>query len=174
MRGKFFILIIFLLAFLLAAFGLVYRYTQTHEVMAFWGPEGSQSISSPDQVELCKLTLQDDHLIDNRGDTKKISIEDRQYVIMTRKDVTKAPGFINASGALILNRNYDWHPRAEDPDCRPNWQYALIYRRGKNTTIVAISIPCGWVYSQATDRLAGLNKSVTEGLARLFQEQLGS
>ena len=175
MRGKLFVVLIFSLAFLLAAFGLFYRYTQTHEVMDFWGPEGSQSISSPDQVELCELTLLGDHLVDDRDqDATKISIEDRPYVIMTRKDVTKAPGFINASGALILNRNYDWNPRAENPDCRPNWQYALIYRRGKNTTIVAVSIPCGWVYSQATHRLAGLNKSVTEGLARLFQEQLGS
>ena len=172
-RGKFFIILIFSLAFLLAAFGLVYRYTQTHEVIAFWGPEGSQSISSPDQVELCELALWDNQPIDVSGGTK-ISIEDRQYVIRARKDVTKAPGFINASGALIMNRNYDWHPRTENSDCRPTWQYALIYRRGKNTTIVAVSIPCGWVYSQATHRLAGLNKSVNEGLARLFQEQLGS
>ena len=172
-RGKFFIILIFSLAFLLAAFGLIYRYTQTHEVIAFWGPEGSQSISSPDQVELCELALWDNQPIDVSDDTK-ISIEDRQYVIRARKDVTKAPGFINASGALIMNRNYDWHPRTANPDCRPTWQYALIYRRGKDTTIVAVSIPCGWVYSQATHRIAGLNKSVTEGLARLFQEQLGS
>ena len=125
MRGKLFIVLIFSLAFLLAAFGLIYRYTQTHEVMDFWGPEGSHSISSPDQVELCELTRFGDHLIHDQ-DAAKISIEDQQYVIMTRKDVTKAPGFINASGALILNRNYDWHPRAENPDCSPNWQYALI------------------------------------------------
>ena len=172
-RGKFFIIAIFLLAFLLAGFGLVYRYTQTYEVIAFWGPDGSQSISSPDQVELCALKPWNDQPVDGARDTK-ISIEGRPYKITSRKNVTKARGFNNASGALILNRNYDWRPRARNPDCRPLWKYALIYRRGENVTVVAISIPCGWVYSQLTHRVAGLNKSVTEGLARLFREQLGS
>ena len=173
MRGKIFILLIFLLAFFLSGFGLVYRYTQTNEVIGFWGPTGSQSISSPDRVELCALTPRNDQSVDESGDPD-ILIEGRRYAIVSRKDVTKAPGFNNASGALILNRNYDWRPRVENPDCRPAWKHALIYRHGENRTVVAISVSCGWVYSQATHSVAGLNKSVTEGLARLFQEQLGS
>tara|TARA_R110002060_G_scaffold64816_1_gene73870 strand:+ start:128 stop:652 length:525 start_codon:yes stop_codon:yes gene_type:complete len=172
-RGKLFIFLIFSLALLLTGFALLYRYTQTHEVIDFWGPEGCQSISSPDHVELWQLVPWTDQSTD-LPEGSKISIQDRQYIAAKKKSVTKAPGFINASGALILNRNYNWSPREEQSDCMPAWTHALLYRRGKHTTVVAISLNCGWVYSREANRVAGINKSIAEGLARLFQEQLGS
>ena len=173
MRGKWFIILIFSLALIMAGSGLVYRYTQTNEVMDFWGPENSQNISSPDQVTLCEMAPQSGGARSLPA-ADSIDVDGRPIAILKQKDVTKARGFINASGALILNRNYDWQPRRENPDCTPVWAHALIYRRGLKITVVPVSINCGWVYSQATDRVAGLNKSVIEGLAKLFREQLGS
>jgi hypothetical protein len=172
-RGQFFIVLIFTVALVLAGFGLFYRYTQTHQVIDFWGPEGSQSISSPDQVQLCKLLPWQAESSDLSA-SSTISIENQKYIIAKSKDVTKARGFINASSALIMNRNYDWNPRQTDPDCTPAWTYALLYHRGESTTVVAISMNCGWVYSKEANQVAGINKSITKGLARLFQEQLGS
>jgi hypothetical protein len=171
-QGKLFIFLLFGVALILAGFGLYFRYTQTHEVVAFWGPEGSRRIASPDQVELWQLKPWSDQS-GNSPTAARISIQDRQYVSTETRNVTKARGFINASSALTLNRNYNWNPRDDEPVCEPTWTHALLYRRGEHTTVVAVSMDCGWVYSAETDRVASI-KSITEGLARLFQEQLGS
>ena len=167
-RGKLFIFLLFMVALSLTGFGLYYRYTQTHEVVTFWGAEESQRIASPDQVEL--WTLQPSGEQTAKWPTSaKISIQGRQYVPEEIRDVTKAPGFLNAASALTLSRNYRWNPG----DCDPTWTHALLYRRGGDTTVVAVSLDCGWVYSAETDKIASI-KTITEGLARLFGEQLGS
>ena len=54
-RGKLVVVSVFVLAVILATSGLIYRYLQTSDVVAFWGARPSQRISSPDRVELWEL-----------------------------------------------------------------------------------------------------------------------
>ena len=167
-RGKFVVVLFFTLAVILTGFGLVYRYLQTSDVVSFWGAEQSQRIASPDQVELWALQPWGEQT-EKLAQPTKVLIQGREYVPHKIRDVTKARGFLNASSALMLSHNYLWDPE----NCDPTWTHALLYHRGKDTTVVAISLDCGWVYSVDTERVADI-KTITEGLARLFREQLGS
>ena len=167
-RGKLVVVSVFVLAVILATSGLIYRYLQTKDVVSFWGARPSQRISSPDRVELWELAPGGGEPAKTAAEGE-ILIQGRGYVPKQVRDVTKARGFINASSALMLSHNYRWDPT----DCEPVWTHALLYHRGEATTVVAISLGCGWVYSTETGRVADIG-TITEGLVRLFREQLGS
>ncbi len=167
-RGQIVIACIFGIALVAVTFSLAYRYQQTHDVVLFWGPEAAQLIASPNRVELWKLEP-----CDSRGEevsqNDRFVIDSKVYEAGERRDVTQAPGFLNARTALTLNRSFEWDPQG----CEPIWSHALVFSHGEETARVVLSMNCEWVYSLHSNKAASV-ASIAEGLARLFKEQLGS
>ena len=167
-RGQIVIVSIFGVALVAAGFSLSFRYTQTHDVLEFWGPQAAKLIASPDRVELWEL----ESFAAFEGESpqdKILTVGNEFYKPKVIREVTTAPGFLNARSALTLSRNYQWDPTG----CDPNWSHALVYSRGSETAVVVLSIDCGWVYSLGSNRSASI-APIAKGLARLFKEQLGS
>jgi hypothetical protein len=167
-RGQIVIASIFGIALVAATFSLTYRYHQTHDVVLFWGPEAAQLIASPKRVELWKLEP-----CDSRGEEglqgDRLAIDNRVYEAGEKRDVTHAPGFLNARSALTLNRSFKWDPQG----CNPVWSHALVFSHGEETALIVLSMNCEWVYSPHSKKTASV-ASIAEGLAILFKEQLGS
>ena len=167
-RGQIVITSIFGIALVAATFSLTYRYQQTHDMVLFWGPEAAQLIASPQRVELWKLEPHD-----SQGEevslSDRIAIDKKVYEAREKRDVTKAPGFLNAYNALTLSRSFEWDPQG----CNPIWSHALVFSHGEETAQVVLSMNCEWVYSPHSKKTASV-ASIAEGLAILFKQQLGS
>ena len=167
-RGQIVIAGIFGIAVIATVFSLSFRYRATHEALNFWGPQASRLIASPEHVELWKLEPRG-ALEGESPPGHVLTIADKAYYAGERREVTRAPGFKNAQSALTLSKSFEWDPE----NCNPIWSHALVFSRGEEITHVVLSIDCAWVYSPSSKKIASV-KPIVEGLAKLFEQQLGS
>lgn len=157
--GKLLIAGIFLMALAGGLGSVIYRYIETREALALWGPEAAQAIAKPEKVEalLLEPTTAEPDL---RGG-------DQLLKIVKTRDVTTARGFTNARNALVLDRSFDFAPAP----CTPAWAYALRFTRKNQRTTILISLDCPRVLLHGTDRSAGIGP-IVGGLRKLLEENL--
>ena len=164
-RGQAVIIGIFGFSLLAVGFSFWFRYVQTRDVLEFWGTEATGLITRPDRIELWKLEPAGDG-----GDAgPQLSIDGALYEATQVRDVTKARGFTHARHALTLSRNFEW----ELSDCDPTWSHALVFSTEGSEATVVISLDCKWTRLADGHKTASIAR-IAEGLAIVFEEQLGS
>lgn len=127
-RGQLTIVGILGLALVAAGLAVWWRHSQTRKTLEFMGPTTARLIVSADKVELLQLEQVDAQL--ETSGREFFRIDGMPYQVVQTKDVSKAPGFLNARHALTMDRSYRWQ---DDRDtCEPVWQTAMRFSDERN------------------------------------------
>lgn len=180
--GKFIIIAVFLIGFGSAAVSVWYRYTQTRQVLAYYGGAAAEAITSRDT----KTTLA---LLNTANDESDEAVpltagdETIEVVVEQTKEVTKTPGFHNARNAMSLDRSYDWTDTRQPAEL--TWRYALSIEEEDRTTTLIFSEDCKYIMLGTLGEDAKPEDAVEvparqhavraaamgEGIQKLFSEQ---
>ena len=169
-RGQLAILGMLGMALLAAGLGLWWRHVHTRQALEFWGPAAAQLIAQADKVEAMlvePLAGQSGESIGRYQEFLQVDFE--QYGIVAMKNVTNAPGFLNARHALTLGKSFDW--RVDPSACQPTWRYALRYSSQADQVTILLSFPCKMIRLSDSDRTAGIGP-IAKGLETVLNEQL--
>ena len=167
-RGQNLIIAIFGFSLMAAGFSLWWRYLQTRPVLDFWGPTVARLITHPEKVEALRLERLPADKTDT-GESRILELDSTRFRIVDSRDVTRAPGFINARHALVVRRSFQWD-RAPD-DCLPDWEYALRFSDSENTATVVFDFECKVARQVTRDETIGIDP-IAEGLQTVLDEQL--
>ncbi len=110
------------LALALAAASWWYRFESAHRSTQFWGPEAAQLIVEPGPVEA--LGLQSSAEGEKRAADLLPQLGDA-YAVVSRLDLTNAPGMVHLRHALTSDSNYVWGQSAAAPAA---WRWALRFQ----------------------------------------------
>jgi hypothetical protein len=102
-RGKLAVLSMLGLALAAAAFAWWWNVTSKKQSLAFYGPAAAQLIGKAPTVELIEVGPAKEE--DKR---ETISIGDRRFAVISRHNVSQAPGLIHARTALLDDASYEW------------------------------------------------------------------
>lgn len=102
-RGKLAVLTMLSLALAAAAFAWWWNVTSKKQSLAFYGPAAARLIGKARTVELIEVEPA------NEDDLRElVAIGDRRFAIVSRHDVSQAPGLIHARTALLDDASYEW------------------------------------------------------------------
>jgi hypothetical protein len=169
-RGQLAILGMVGIALLAAGFGLWWRHVQTRQALEFWGPAAAALIAKADKVEAMLVEPLAGPGGESTGRYQEfLRVDSQEYGILAAKEVTSAPGFLNARHALTLGKSFNWQV---DPfACQPTWRYAMRFSSPANQVTILLSFPCKLTRRSDSDRMAGIGP-IAEGLQAVFNEQL--
>lgn len=176
--GKLIIIAVFLIGFGSAGVSIWYRYTQTRQVLEYYGGPSAEAITSRE----AKATL---YLLGKSAEQSDKTLElhfgkeSSSRAVEAKKDVTKAPGFFNARNAMTLDRSYDWDDTK--PPGELTWRYALEIADEDRTTTITFSTECEYLMLAGPDgepapevpaaQRAVRAAAMSHGIQKLFSEQ---
>lgn len=153
-RGKFVVLLLFVVGTCMAGFAWWHRYERGQQVLNAWGSDISSAIRLGSRVDLLRLTRLDANPDVDEAILDSLRIGNQRRRITERRDVSKARGLIHARHALLQREAFRWV--IDDPACRPNWEYALRFHHASQVATLALDFECQRVYLLERDRQAGM------------------
>jgi hypothetical protein len=133
------------LALALSVVSWWYRFESAHRMTQFWGPEAAELIVESGQVEALGLQLVAEG--EERG-VELLPQLDGAYAVVSRLDLTDAPGMVHLRHAITSDSSYVWSQTAPAPDA---WRWALRFYDADRQLLVLL-----------TADLATLGKSTTD------------
>ncbi len=160
------VLIITIVAVGLAAglFAWQHQYRRGAQVMELWGADTAYRIRMADDCELLQLASP------ATDATDILRIEDQNWQIVQRQDISQARGWVHARQALIQDVSYQW----DAGDTTAQWKVAIVFRdpdHPESTTVLAIDLDSGAICDVQTNQRSNVLPIVT-GLKTFFDEQL--
>jgi len=134
--GKRAVLAMFAVAVAAAAFAWWWNYNRGIKALELYGPEGAFLVRTAPIVEF---------LQPSPGKPK---------------DISKAPGLINARASLLSDASYDWtaaNVRQESP------LFSVVFRRDEWSVVVTFDFENRTVHASTTKRTAKLAKKTADG-----------
>jgi len=168
-RGQLTIVGMLGLALMAASFALWWRHDQTRRTLGFWGPTASRLIVSAENVELMLLEPVVDPMESETAEQVFARIDGVPYRLILKKNVNKAPGFLNARYALTMDRSYDW--QGEPSSCEPTWQHALRFSDEADEKTILFCFTCGTARRLDSPRAVGIQR-IASSLKKVMDEQL--
>lgn len=125
--GKYAIIAIAVLAISLASAGIWYRYRLQQRPLEYWGTGTAQLLLTAPEVEALLLTPLEPSLPEPGVELPEtFTADDRSWVVVARRNISRAPGFSHVRRSLMIEGSYDWD--APQPSEPLDWRYALIFR----------------------------------------------
>lgn len=161
-KGKHVIVVIFVLAFVLAAGNLLYQWKSGRRAKEYWSAEHGKRIADSEEAELWLLRQLTQQELDKvwgpegtlvRPEKRKeggsfegpiTNVGEVQYCIPQRKNVLAAPGITHVRKALLQDRLYDWE--TPPPKGPTTWRYALRFSDHEDNVTLYLDEPCLLVY----------------------------
>jgi hypothetical protein len=153
-----------------AGFGLWWRHVQTRQALEFWGPAAAGQIATADEVEAMLVEPWAGPDEESTGRYQGLlRVGSQKYGILAAKDVTRAPGFLNARHALTLDNSFDW--QADPIRCQPTWRHAIRFSSPASQVTILLDFRCERVRRSDAERTAGIGP-IAAGLQAVLNEQL--
>src|SRR5688572_12189392 len=121
LSSRLIILGMLLLAGATSAAAIWYLRGLSQRSMSFWGPAAGELILQSPQVEALRLAPAESSTSPPGGE--RLTIDDRTFDVIQRRDISQARGLVNVRRALMQDASYDWSAPPPDPPVR--WSYAL-------------------------------------------------
>lgn len=161
--GKVLIVAILSVGVAAALFAWQHQYRRGARVMKLWGADNTYRIRMAPECELLKLTQP------SANATDSLRIDNQDWQIVQRKEISQARGLVHARQALIQDANYQW----DSPDRPARWSVAVIFRdpdKSDQTTMLAIDLDGGAICDVQSRRRANVSP-IVHGLRVFFDEQ---
>ncbi len=133
------------LALALAAASWRYRFETAHRSTQFWCPEAAQLIVEPGQV--VALGLQSSAEGEKRA-ADLLPLLGDAYTVVSRLDLTNAPGMVHLRHALTSDSNYVWGQSAAAPAA---WRWALRFQDADRQLLVLFTADLATLGKSATN-----------------------
>lgn len=150
-RGKFIIVIIFGLALAATGFAIWYRYQQSDQCVAHWGPAHAGRIRNAPVVELWRIA--DGNQVD--ADHTMTTPDGATTLRATRRVLENIPDLTYIRRAFLTDNFFLWDKSTKD--CTPQWAFALRFRVGEETTTLWIDNACDRVVLAESGAAATMN-----------------
>jgi hypothetical protein len=154
--GKLVILGIVSAAIAAAVVAWWHQYQQGRRALEYWGAAGARLIRTAPEVELLQLAG-----AENAAATENV---------IDRREITQARGLVHARQALISDPSFRWD---EKPLATPDWEYAIVFRDGRQEFTVLVSPKRAWAAEEGK-RAVRLSPTFAQGLSTFFEEQFAS
>lgn len=170
LRGQHVVLGLLLLGVGAAGFAVWYQRSMTDQALAFWGADVALALGNPEKLELVTLAP-----VDPAGSEERLSLGGREFAVVTRQDITTAPGVTHARQALLENASFDF---ASPPPATPaTWTHVLLIARGETKATIAFDFAARRVRLDEAAREATLGERLvgdqkTKGLPVFFRDLL--
>jgi hypothetical protein len=135
--GKLVIIGILTLAIVAAGGSWMFRYNATHHAASFWG-SNAWLIRDGENIEL--LELRRSKGTSDGATENTINYRNARYEIVTRYEVSKAPGMAHLRNAMLEDLSFIWP--AERPERDPDWRWVLEFRQEKEGCDVFFTEDC--------------------------------
>ncbi|NIL97456.1 MAG: hypothetical protein GTO53_07535 [Planctomycetales bacterium] len=169
-RGQLAILGMVGIALLAAGFGLWWRHVQTRQALKFWGPAAAKVIAEAQRVEAMWIQPWVDRGgVGGEPPHDFLQVGPQKYAILAAKEVSDAPGFLNARHALTLGQSFDW--QADPAGCRPSWRHAIRFSSPPAEVTILVDFHCQRVRRADAEQTAGIGP-IAAGLRAVLNEQL--
>jgi hypothetical protein len=167
--GKLAVLGIVLLAVGLAGFAWWWNWQRTARCREFYGGEGAHLIRAADHVEGLELSS-----LFVREAREQILVGSEPFDVVSRKDLSRAPGLVHARTALLDDASYDWEDQTTG-DCHSRILYAVEFRDGSRRTTLAFDFGCRRVWiveAHGSRKRATLAPKIASGWESFLTRQL--
>jgi hypothetical protein len=172
LRGQHVVLGLLVLGVGAAGFALWYQRSMTNQALAFWGSDVALALGSPEKLELLTLAP-----VDPAAGEERLNLGGRDFAVVTRQDITRAPGVTHARQALLENASFDF---ASPPSATPvTWTHVLLVAQGTTRATIAFDFTGRRVRLEEPAREATLGERLlgdqkSKGLPVFFRDLLGT
>ncbi len=162
-RGKLAVLTMLGLALAAAAFAWWWNVTSKKESLAFYGPAAARLIGKAPTVELIEVEPA------TSGDTRElVSVHHEKFVVVSRHDVSQAPGLIHARTALLDDASYEWQaPLRLMPPI-----FLVRFADEKNEAVLALDTTARLLTRCDTGATVRLNEKIAAGWQQFAERHL--
>jgi hypothetical protein len=159
--GKVLIFGVILLGLAAAGAGWWFRFSMTHQAVAFWGPQGA-------------MLIRDAPIATLRSDTTSRDAEGTDEADVPR-DISAAPGLTHLRTALLEDSSYDWKSTAEP---NTDWSQSLVFEESAGAEprlVILFSDDFKWAENGSSDdptkNAVATSGEFASGLQKFFAEQ---
>lgn len=164
-RSKWLIVIMLLLAFTLAGFGVAYRYLYGRKVLAFWGAEHAARLQNAEQVTLFRLSAAtaadcDPQLVDPIG---------KAWCLTDSREIGQIGDLRHVRRLFVQDAYFDWQATEHPP---AQWRYALRFHGAAGDSTLLVDGTEGEILLLEAERQATLRPQIIPSIRRFFDSQL--
>lgn len=159
-RGKYVIIAIFALALAATGFAGWYRYQQSRQAIALWGPVHAGRMRNAAEVEVWRIAdadAQGEAVVDPAGAQAKIK---------SRRVLQNIPDLTYIRRAFLTDAFFLWDEAPSD--CAPHWTFVLQFRASGETTTLWIDDACDRVVLAESSASGTMNTPLLNSVRRFL------
>ncbi|HAY78327.1 MAG TPA: hypothetical protein DCY79_00815 [Planctomycetaceae bacterium] len=175
-RGKLAVLVIFAVAFTMAAFAIVYQARQDRLLLDAWSSEHIARIRQSPQVEFIRLQTGAEGPQDAAS---RYTVHGTPVTVTSRRNISDVSGLVHARHVLLQDSSYDWSQEVQDASDAP-WHFGFIFSDEQGTSTILLDQPGELAYLVEADSALStgemaqrLQTYVTEALSEDLTNQAG-
>jgi hypothetical protein len=166
-RGQWLVIGMLGVGMLAAGFAWWYHRTLTDEALAFWGGQVAAAIAHPDRFEVWNLAPPgnpDAEALD------AVVVDGVRWPIVTRRDITQAPGVTHARQALLEDASFAFDASTLESD-PPRWTHALSLVREDVQVTLLLDLDQARLRFLEAGRETIMAPRLQNGLKKFLEEQ---
>ncbi|MDX1963001.1 MAG: hypothetical protein SFX18_07600 [Pirellulales bacterium] len=148
-RGPWIIATFVLLGMIAGTVGVWWNGWVGRQAMNFWGGAAGRMIRIAPRVEVWRLepvnvsaSVANGNADDNPSVNNLLSVNDADYRIVQRHDLSTAPGLVHLRNAFLVDDQFDWQSDATNRPVAP--EYALSFADHDTALIVLVDLQNAW------------------------------